>query len=234
MDRNFYVYALMNPMKSGSFKYGNYEFEYEPFYIGKGCDDRIKEHLYPSSIIYDNFKNKVIRKIIANGMQPLSLIVSDNMFECDAFLIERNLISTIGRRDKKLGPLTNLTDGGEGVVGHVRSLSHRRKLSESNRNKIISEATKKKISESLRGKRGRNTGNRHSLKTKNKISKSKMGQISWNALPILQLDCFGNVIQEWRSSKHAAESLGLSQGNIWGVLNGTRKQCGGFFWKHKK
>lgn len=233
MDNRFFVYALLNPMKTGTFKYGKYEFEHEPFYIGKGCDDRIKEHLRPSSMNFRNFKNKVIKKIIAGGAEPLAVVISNNMFECDAFSVERSLISTIGRRDKKAGPLTNLTDGGEGVSGQVRSASYRKKISDNNRNRIVSELTRKKISESLRGKIGRNTGNRHSLQTKKKISKSKMGQISWNAAPVLQIDKHGNVMREWRSSKHAAESLGLSQGNIWGVINGTRRQCGGFGWKNK-
>lgn len=233
MNKRFFVYALLNPMKTGPFKYGVYEFGHEPFYIGKGCDDRIKEHMYPSSMACSNFKNKIIRKLIANGMKPLNVVISDNMFEHDAFSIEKSLISTIGRRDKGTGPLTNLTDGGEGVSGHIRSKEHRRKLSDNNRNRTVSEITRRKISKSLIGKKGRNTGNRHSLKTRKKISNSKLGQISWNAMPVFQLDERGNVVQEWRSSKHAAESLGLSQGNIWGVINGTRKQCGGFGWKNK-
>lgn len=41
----FYVYALLDPRKPGKYKYGEYEFDYEPFYVGKGSGDRCEHHL---------------------------------------------------------------------------------------------------------------------------------------------------------------------------------------------
>ena len=33
----FYVYAYLDPRKPGVFQYKDFRFDYEPFYIGKGC-----------------------------------------------------------------------------------------------------------------------------------------------------------------------------------------------------
>jgi hypothetical protein len=49
------------------------------------------------------------------------------------------------------------------------SKEHRRKISESNRRRIVTEETKKRISNSLKGFH-------HSMKTKKKMSESRMGQ----------------------------------------------------------
>jgi group I intron endonuclease len=99
--------------------------------------------------------------------------------------------------------------------------------------KKLSESTRLKISLSLKGKPGRNTGNKHSEETKNKISKSKIGTIPHNIKKIKQFDINGNFIKEWDSSQQAAKELGLSQGNIAIVASksGRRKSTGGFIWE---
>lgn len=91
------------------------------------------------------------------GLKPIILKVSVNIFEIDAFELEKKLIHVIGRRDLKKGPLTNLTDGGEGIVGLIKTEEHRKKLSISSLGKKMSKEAKEKISKSLIGKRGRNT-----------------------------------------------------------------------------
>lgn len=82
--------------------------------------------------------------------------------------------------------LTNLTDGGEGLIGYkptretieknrsshmgiTHTLESRRKMSEGHKGKKLSEDHKRKISKSL-------TGKTHSKKTRRKMSVSQMGR----------------------------------------------------------
>ena len=232
-DEKYYVYVYLDPRKEGDYTYGNYTFKYEPFYVGKGYKKRCDEHLWSCKLKELNFKNNKIKKILSLDLKPIILKVSENLFEIDAFELEKKLINIIGRYDLKKGPLTNLTDGGEGFSGLIKSEIHRERLSRSNLGKKHTKEAKKKISDSLIGKVGRNTGNTHSEETKKQISKTKQGTLSWNATPVLQLTKDDEVIREWVSATAASKELKLSQGNIWSVINGNRNKCGGFKWKLK-
>lgn len=88
--------------------------------------------------------------------------------------------------------------------------------------------TKEKISKSLIGNK-RHLGKKHTEKTKEKISESKKGQPASNRLEVLQLDKDNNIIKKWKSISEAEASLKLH--NISEVINGKRKTCGGFNWK---
>lgn len=130
----------------------------EVFYVGKGVNHRW-------SMVFDRnrywknvaFKHGVYCDIVANSL-------TDN----EAFLLEKKLISIYGRLDQKTGTLTNLTEGGDGVVGYVFTEEHRRKMSENSKKqyhsperrlkmslrhkgKVMSEETRKKLSESRTG-----------------------------------------------------------------------------------
>ena len=41
----FYVYVYLDPRKPGNYVYGEYSFDYEPFYVGKGSNGRCTIHL---------------------------------------------------------------------------------------------------------------------------------------------------------------------------------------------
>lgn len=113
---DFYVYIYLDPRKSGLFKYDFCDliFEYEPFYVGKGRGNRINMGINESS--KDYYKNRKIKSMIKDGYFPIALKIFENMSEEKAFDMESFIIKNIGREDLGLGPLCNLTDGGEGTV----------------------------------------------------------------------------------------------------------------------
>ena len=124
----YYVYALLDTRKPGPFKWGRYTFEYEPFYLGKGKGRRRYSHF--CNVNKDNVpksrKNRTIRKIeLVTGAPPKSVIVQKDLTDRQALDLEIKLIKRIGRLNLKTGPLTNLTDGGEGVTGLKHSIEYK-------------------------------------------------------------------------------------------------------------
>lgn len=122
---DFYVYTYLDPRKKGLFEYGEYEFEYEPFYVGKGKNRQWKRISSRS----DHFK-RIINKIKENGLEPIVVKIKENMIEDDSFLLDIELIKAIRRQESGKGPLVNFTIGGEGSSGYKFSeetLEKRRK-----------------------------------------------------------------------------------------------------------
>ena len=86
-----------------------------PFYAGYGKDDRMYDHLSEARRPnLHSHKLHTIRKIIAEGKQPVIRIIDDNLNKDEACELEEFLIEYIGRADLGTGPLTNLTKGGDG------------------------------------------------------------------------------------------------------------------------
>jgi hypothetical protein len=126
-----------------------------PFYIGKGKDDRYKveHHLYKGSSI---FLKRKIRKVGVNNVQIQFL--HENLTEEEAFQQEKYWIRYYGRRDLKAGTLCNLTDGGDGPSGVIRTVAHNLAISVANKGNQYSkgrkhtEEAKHKISNAFKGK----------------------------------------------------------------------------------
>lgn len=100
----------------------------EPFYIGKGKlhkgrHDRPFAKIGRSKIWQRTVsKHGLIVEIIASCVDDLA-----------AQELECQFIKELGRRDLGLGPLINLTDGGDGHAGVVASAALRKKRSENSR-----------------------------------------------------------------------------------------------------
>jgi hypothetical protein len=113
-----------------------------PFYVGKGYADRA----YVTKG-RNEWWNNIVNKHGYNVE-----IIHENLTDEEAIKIEIETIAKIGRRDKKEGPLVNLTDGGEGPSGCIISEETRNKLKAAQRGRKHSEETRKKLSNSLKGK----------------------------------------------------------------------------------
>lgn len=220
--RKGYIYKLICPISN------------ECRYVGKTVqtlNKRLYKHKYNKRRT-PSHKNSWLIQLEDKGL--LNELKIELIEECEISLLNNKEIFWIAKLKSDGYKLTNMTEGGEvGSLGCKHTDEAKRKISEAGKRRKGYKHTieaKEKISDSLRGKRGRNTGNKHSEKTKKQISESKKGTVTWNAQIVLQLDKEGNIIKEWRSASDAAKNLNLSQGNIWSVINGNRKSCGGFKW----
>jgi len=169
VDNEFYIYIYLDPRKPGKYKYGSYEFDYEPFYVGKGHGRRLNRISGRSKY----FKNKM-NKIKESGLEPIIIKIRENLDEKESFVLESELINLIGRKDLDKGHLINFTDGGEGISGCIRNEETRKKQSEKMKGKY------KGKSNPMFGVKGKNNpfyGKHHSEETKRRQSERMKGEI---------------------------------------------------------
>lgn len=110
----FYVYVYRDPRPSKN---------NQPVYVGKGTGARDLSHWSRGS------HNKPFQDFISHLKQRGLTCAPERVFETEsesaAFAKEIELISLYGRRNIKKGTLFNLTDGGEGGSGTVRTAAHK-------------------------------------------------------------------------------------------------------------
>ena len=188
MDNQYYTYHLIDPRTN------------EVFYVGMGKGRRIQFHEFK---VRHNQKpnnnghlfNK-IKNIIDSGKDIIYKKILEHVDQKSASNKEINEIKRIGRSDLKLGPLCNLTNGGDGV-GHLseeiekirreklrykKSSDHRKKLSMALKGKIISEETRKKLKDrTIKNGWFYKIEKHHSNETKKKMSLRKKGK-SWEEI----------------------------------------------------
>jgi hypothetical protein len=139
------------------------------FYIGIGCDKDYARSRKKSN------RSMIWKRYVAKYGRVIE-IVADNLLWEEAIEKEKELISFYGRLDKGTGLLINMTDGGDGSPGMVRSddvrarisasmkgkvtwmkgriptAETRAKLSAARMNRLFSEATKAKIGAAQKNK----------------------------------------------------------------------------------
>lgn len=176
---NFYVYAYLDTRYKGSFVYGEYSFQYKPFYIGKGKGKRYLDHLCENGDnTHNQYKFRTISKIKKEtGKPPLIIKLKEELSEEEAYQHEIDIITLIG-----LSNLTNITNGGSGgdtLSKHPNKEQIYKKIS-----KKVKEAwtNEKRLKHSIRysGKNNPRYGAEISKELRNKMSKSSMGQKAWN------------------------------------------------------
>lgn len=146
-----------------------------PFYIGLGVGQRYMHHLWKAmrpAKADDTYNVRKVRKILSQGRMPIILKLRDGLTRDEAVKLEIDLIKAIGRKDRGVGCLTNLTDGGEGVVGFKHSAELRKIISE--RQKGNTYRLGKKISKESRERMSVAKRN-ISTETREKMSAAKRG-----------------------------------------------------------
>jgi hypothetical protein len=121
------VYIFFDHRKKGEYVYGDYKFEYEPIYVGKGNINRPKQHKYRLNNKNIRFYSKYLKILKETNSEPLLKIIHENLTEKESNDKEIELIKIIGRIEDN-GTLTNLTTGGEGTSNIKKNKNTIRKI----------------------------------------------------------------------------------------------------------
>ena len=150
----------------------------EPFYIGIGSDATYQRANSKKG------RNKIWNDIVSKTDYEVEILCDKLNWE-NACIKEIEFINLYGRIDKHNGCLSNLTDGGEGVLGIIPSDETKRKLSLKIKGckhtkeaiKKIKESSKRPCSEEKKQKISlSNKGRKLTIEQRNKLSISSTGK----------------------------------------------------------
>jgi len=165
------TYSKTNP-PLGFYVYAYLREDNTPYYIGKGKGLRAW------------IKIKSRERINCPKDKTRIIFLETNLTDLGALALERRYIKWYGRKDNNTGILRNLTDGGEGGNGAIRSMETRAKMSASAKGKLkgpMSEELKQQISSKLKGKNTHRKGKigeyKHTIEAKAKIAESNRRRI---------------------------------------------------------
>jgi hypothetical protein len=180
----------------------------EIFYVGIGVNK------YRA---YKKFGRNCHWKNISKKGYEVEIIFGNLTWE-QAIQKEKDLIFLYGRKDLGLGSLVNMTDGGEGVVGQIRSDASKKMQ----RQKMI----------------GLLIGEKNPMFNKkntylSELNKKKIGEYNPRAKAVIQYDLKHNFIAEYKTAKIAEEKTGIIRSGICQACKGLNKTSGGFIWKYK-
>ena len=168
-----------------------------PFYVGKGHDDRWLDHEKDAKRERSH-KAAIIRKIQAAGLAVPKRKAAEGLTNAEACALEVRLIAEIGRAP--LGPLVNLTDGGESTPPQP-TREQMQAYWESKKGKPLPEATLIAASKAWRG-------HHHTPETKARMRMSFAAQVT----PAYR-EKLSQALIHWHAARRAA---GLSQkGRDW-------------------
>jgi hypothetical protein len=118
----YYVYIYKDPRPTKN---------QQVVYVGKGTGDRAWYHWKVKASHNKGF-GAFLALLRREKREPIIEIIKDNLDEAEAFYEEMMMIEVYGRRDLGTGTLFNLTDGGEGTSGAIRTEEWRNRVKEAN------------------------------------------------------------------------------------------------------
>jgi hypothetical protein len=175
---------ILDTREKRTFSFRNFEFDYIPFYVGKGRDYRYADHFQYSTLSKENNRKATKIKSIINetGENPLVVILYKNLSNNESLKIESEIISEL-KRIKDGGILTNTTLGGENpppLCGKDNGFFKRHHTQQSKNmmrlrklGKKLKKEHIKKLKESHMGKKNGFFGKAHTKETKKLMSKLK-------------------------------------------------------------
>ena len=117
----YYVYIYKDPRPTKN---------QQVVYVGKGTGDRAWYH-WKKRVRGNKGFGAFLALLRQEKLEPIIEIARESLEEAEAFYEEMKLIEVYGRRDLGTGTLFNLTDGGEGLAGVIRTDEWRKNISES-------------------------------------------------------------------------------------------------------
>ena len=183
----------------------------EPFYIGIGKDTK--------RAFYKLRRNGLWNNIVAKSEYEVEILIEDISYQ-EALEKEKEFISLYGRIDKNTGTLANLTDGGEGTIGAIRSEEYKKNVSKFLTGRKMPREVVEKI-------RNTNKGRVFSAERNRKISEAKKGI----KRPYMQYGNHANATKIcnsvtgecYSSMKEASEKTGIIYSSLSSILNGYQK-----------
>ena len=207
MTNTFYIY-LHRRLDTG-----------DVFYVGKGT--RSDSHQYQRAL--EVKRRSRLWRFVASKAGCSVELVADFFAESDAFTMERELIAFHGRRDTGRGSLVNMTDGGEGMAGHVPSDSTRAKRRASMVGREVPLDVRAKISASLSGARHPLFGTKRSEETRLRQSVAGKGIRLGGKSPVAKAVIDKATGRVFPSTRDAAQFAGLTMRNLSRQLAGERR-----------
>ncbi len=229
----------------------------EVFYIGIGTK---KEWFTDYRTEYRRAFETINRKLYWKRIVAKTPYVVEIILESDDYNFikekEKEFIKSYGRKDLKLGTLTNLTNGGEGTLGYIATEEVRKRMGLSRKGKFrdgikvyqyskngtfiqewnsLSEAEKKLsifsecISRCTKGKIS-SAGGYFWSKTKNFTYSRPIRSF---CKTVYQYSIEGEFIKKWNSIIEASIELNISHSAINRCLLGKSKSSKGFLWDYK-
>lgn len=155
MLNNPYVDKLIIPSNiKGDKKYYLYVHyrldKKEAFYIGISTKYRKKD--YDRAFCYR--KRSEFWKRVCNKTRYNVMIISESDDKQEIINQEINYIKVLGKKKDKTGTLVNITDGGEGLLGHSIKWTEdmKNKIREANKKRVISDLTREKLRIALKNR----------------------------------------------------------------------------------